>query len=117
MSNTIQSQLPQGPGWSPAGGEFWVRGNFIYWSDGDVGDLRLGQGPCSVGFGNYEGVEDFSAWTDEHRAEVKKSFAKRRDEWARQAAEAEAARIKLVESARKKLTEEEFLAVVAEGRC
>ncbi len=39
--------IKEGPGWSPDGGEFWVRDGYLYWSDGtrwDMtnGDIRIG---------------------------------------------------------------------------
>lgn len=34
--------LPNGPGFSPDGGRFWVKGNLLYWKDGEVWDMTEG---------------------------------------------------------------------------
>ena len=34
--------LPDGPGWSPDGGKYWVNDNVVYWHDSDVSDLNEG---------------------------------------------------------------------------
>lgn len=70
--------LPDGPGWSPDGGYFWVKGDTLYWEDGATWDMNDG---CviRVGFGPYE-CENFSAWTDEQRAAALAAAAERREQ-------------------------------------
>lgn len=34
--------LPNGPGFSPDGGRFWVKDNLLYWQDGEVWDMTEG---------------------------------------------------------------------------
>jgi hypothetical protein len=109
--------MPDGPGWSPDGGYYYVRDGMIYWSDGEVGDTRKGQGPCRLGVNSdYSHVEDFSQWSDEKRAAVLAETMRKRAEYAaiRKAAYEEMER--LVEIARGKLTEDEFNAVMEYGR-
>lgn len=108
-------EVPNGPGWSPDGGNYWAKDNVLYWHDGDI--TKLGPGiAVRLGFpGSNDNGEDYSAWTDEHRAEVKAKFAADRAEYKRKQEEEEAVNEKLVESAKAKLTEDEFDAVVALG--
>lgn len=108
--------MQEGPGWSPDGGRFWVRAGFIYWENGDIGDISKGQCPGRIMPGGNNHGEDFSAWTDEHRAKVKKQWAEQRaaqkqsqDAWLEK-------HERLVASARGKLTAEELEAVLYEGR-
>ena len=70
--------LPDGPGWSPDGGYFWVKGDTLDWEDGATWDMNDG---CviRVGFGPYE-CENFSAWTDERRAAALAAAAERREQ-------------------------------------
>lgn len=35
-------KFPDGPGWSPDGGGYTVRGDVLTWDDGDVWDMRDG---------------------------------------------------------------------------
>lgn len=108
--------MRDGPGWSPDGGKFWVRGGFIYWEDGSIGDISKGECPCRVMPGGYDHSEDFSAWTEEHRAEVKKQLAEQRAEQKRTEDAWLEKHSRLLASAREKLTAEEFQAVIYEGR-
>lgn len=115
--NDVQkTEWPQGPGWSPDGGRYWIKGHFIYWHTGHVGDLRDGA-VFRVMPGGYQHDEDYSAWTDEHRAQVRKEWEERRDAAKAEAEAAEKIRQGHLASARAKLTDEEWHAVVEEGRC
>lgn len=108
--------MDQGPGWSPDGGYFWVRGDFIYWADGEVGQISKGNFPCRQGFGDYSNVEDFSAWSDKKRASVLAETIRKRDEYKSAQNKYYTKRSELVAAARAKLTEEEFSAVWEAGR-
>ena len=66
--------LKQGPGWSPDGGKFWIDNDKIYWHDGDIDDISL---PIRVMPG-YSHDEDYSQWSDEHRAMVKAEWVEKR---------------------------------------
>lgn len=116
--NNDQNQIhewPQGPGYSPDGGKYWIKGHFIYWHDGQVGDLRDGL-MIRVMPGGYHHDENYSAWSDEHRAKVKQEWAEKRAAWKKEAEEAEARRQVHLASARAKLTDDEWNAVLVEGR-
>lgn len=108
--------MKQGPGWSPNGGKYWVRDDFIYWHDGNVGQISKDEVPCRVGMHGCEHDEDYSAWTDEHRAAVKKESDDKRSMWRQMELDSIKAREILVASAKLKLTEDEFNAVFNEGR-
>jgi len=78
-------RLPEGPGWSPDGGKFWVKGDLLYWHDGTIWDMRDG---CIIRSMHYD-----------------------HDEYAKIKAEDDcynAERTRLRESARAKLTPEEI---------
>lgn len=109
-------KLPDGPGWSPDGGDFWVKGDLLYWSDGSIWDMRDGgmirtmpDGPTPES--EWHKYENFSAWSDEKRAEaVAENMAKRED--AKKQQDEEMARIKLLcISAKSKITQEEYEAI------
>ena len=98
-------RLPEGPGWSPDGGKFWVKGDLLYWHDGTIWDMRDG---CIIRSMHYDHDEDYSAWSDDKRAAV---LAENRAEYAKIKAEDDcynAERTRLRESARAKLTPEEI---------
>ena len=99
-------RIPDGPGWSPDGGKFWVNGGVLYWEDGDAWDMTSG-GVIRTGLGPYT-HEDYSAWTDERRAEVHAEWVAHRQKWKQQRDAEEAARRALIKSAKAKLTPEEF---------
>jgi hypothetical protein len=105
--------LPQGPGWTPDGGVFWVRDNFIYWPDGDIWDMNKGQIPCRTWDpGNLDKTEDFSQWSDEKREAIR---AQKEAECAEHKARIDAhyARIKeIAERVTAGFTQEEIDAVV-----
>jgi hypothetical protein len=69
------SILPDGPGWSPDGGKFWVKGGFVYWFDGEV---TINNGFLRCMPGGYEHDNNYSAWTPEYREMIKEFFIKRR---------------------------------------
>lgn len=105
-----------GPSWSPDGGSFWRKDGKLYWEDGDItedgGMMR--EMPTMTPESEWHKFEDFSAWTDEHRSKVKAEKAAERaaakkahDEWV-------AGIRALQESAKAKLTPEEYEAVQME---
>ncbi len=100
----INRNLPEGPGYSPDGGACWIRAGKIYWADGDV--TNVGNG--FIRYMPMEEGEDYSAWTDEHRAKVKSESDAKREAYNREY-EAEEKRVEaLKESARLKLTDKEI---------
>jgi len=103
----VMREWPQGPGFSPDGGCFWSRGGKLYWEDGEITeDTIIFRGmPMTSG-------EDYSAWSDEKRAEVKASVAQRRADEAKEQRRNSVVRKKLYDQAVAKLTEEELWAVV-----
>ena len=108
-----ESPLPDGPHWTPDGGRFWAKGGKYYWPDGDVTTnqpLRLWDTNVTP-----ESVEDYSAWSDEKRAAVVAESKRKRDDMQKQMEEYEERRQKLIDSARAKLTPEEFAAVFESG--
>jgi hypothetical protein len=106
--------MNQGPGWSPDGGRFWVRGTNIYWEDGSIGDLTTGRGvPCRVGIHNTFHNEDYSKWTDEQRAQVAARHEEARKKNKAEMDEFWKENERLCKSARAKLTEEEWDAVIS----
>ena len=50
--------LPDGPGWSPDGGKYWVNDNRVYWHNGVMLDLREG-GVFRIMPGGYEHSENY----------------------------------------------------------
>jgi hypothetical protein len=102
--------LPEGPGWSPDGGRFWVKDGKSYWEDGDITDLSIEGHLFRTMPGNASG-EDYSAWSEEKRSAEKAKNALLRDRYAKEVAELSERDKMLVESARSKLTEDEFEAV------
>lgn len=108
--------ITDGPNWSPDGGYFWKRDGKLFWEDGEITDVPQDQ---VIGFRLMPGhvhCEDFSQWTDEHRAEVKEAFRLRRETNRKMMALVEENRQRLVLSAKRKLTKAEFKAVLEEGR-
>ena len=104
--------MNQGPGWSPDGGYFWVRGHEIFWEDGSIGDITTGKGvPCRVGIGAPPTIEDYSQWTDEHRARVVAETKARRANWKKAEVRAWRKGGLLRDSARAKITKEEWDAI------
>jgi hypothetical protein len=101
--------VPDGSGSSPDGGAFWAKDNIIYWHDGAVTHLARG-GLIRVSYCGGTDGEDYSAWTDEKRAEV---LAKATAEWEADHVERLAefnVRTALRRSAKAKLTPEEISA-------
>ena len=76
-------RLPDGPGWSPDGGKFWVKGDLLYWSDGSVWDMRDG-GIIRTMPNGYQHDEDYSSWSEERRSAT---LSAARVEYARYAEE------------------------------
>lgn len=106
-----QMNLPDGPGWSPDGGKFWVKGDVLYWEDGDVWDMTDG-GVIRLAGGPFH-HEDYSEWSDEKRAEVRAIHAaSRKIQKVNDRARKKELKA-LQKSARKKLTDAEFAAVLA----
>lgn len=97
-----------GPGWSPDGGAFWRKDGKIYWEDGEITD---GNEMIREMIGVKSDGEDYSVWTNEHRARVKAEKAAERAE-AEMAHEKWVAEVRVLqESAKAKLTVEEYEAV------
>lgn len=99
--------LPDGPGWSPDGGQFWVKGDSLYWHDGDVTDLSAG---CALRTmpGGYQHDDNYSLWTDEERALIKAESDKRYAVKLQEEQVREANRDSLRSSAKSKLTADEI---------
>jgi len=105
--------LQEGPGFSPDGGRLFVREGVIYWANGDVTpaegpQIMIRYMPCDDG-------EDYSLWTDDQRARRREEGTRQREDYQAQEEADRAAEEALVESARGKLTEEEFQAVCNYG--
>jgi hypothetical protein len=111
---------PQGPGWSPdcGGFNFWVRGDKMFCDDGTIIPLDYGTlfrtMPVDIPESDWHKHEDCSAWSDEKRAEVVARVAVERaaaklayDKWV-------AGIRALQESARAKLSDEEYEAMQME---
>jgi hypothetical protein len=107
--------MNQGPGWSPDGGYFWVRGSKMYWEDGDVWELKPGKAPVIRLAVHKVNCEDFSKWSDEKRRATLAARKAEIEENRRRENRALARRDALVYSARKKITKDEFDAVVSLG--
>jgi hypothetical protein len=59
-------KLPDGPGYSPDGGRYWVKGNLLFWSDGGIWDMNEGGLIRTLPeLGMH--AENFSLWSDEKR--------------------------------------------------
>ena len=113
-NGTIHSIISQGPGYSPDGGNLWRRGNLIYWDDGQVTNLEE-HVSYIIRYMRLTNGEDYSKWTDEQRAKAKSERANQIARHKARVEELTAARDKLVESARVKITIEEFEAVCSLG--
>jgi len=114
-TDTTKRWLPDGPGYSIDGGYYWVRGDSIYFNNGQVFPNRF----CPMRLGPIEPqpgtVEDFSAWSDEKRAAV---LAESEARWAEAEAREQTAyesRKALCIAARAKLTADEWYAVYHAG--
>ena len=101
--------IPDGSWFSPDGGDFTTKGGTLYWNDGDVTTLKPGCVVRTIPAMHF--VENPSTWTPEHRAEVRAETAKRRAQYQAEQAEDDARLNGHIESARAKLTDEEFEAV------
>lgn len=111
--NTLKSpHIPQGPGIIVRGPRYWRKGNKFYWEDGSVTEvphvaerkIMFINPYCSHKF-------DYSKWTKKERAAVKakhKAEIKAADDARKKET---SARLALVKSAGKKLSELEFDAV------
>ena len=60
--------IPDGPGWSPDGGEYWVRDGKVYWEDGTVRELSKSLFRTMPG--GYQHANDYSAMITESDAIV-----------------------------------------------
>lgn len=114
LGGAIHSTIEQGPGYSPDGGNLWREGNLIYWEDGDIVNLEQHHSYIIRYMRLTNGV-DYSKWTDEQRETAKKEKAERIAKHKARVAELTAKRDGLVESAKAKLTIEEFEAVLSLG--
>lgn len=98
------SWLEDGPGWSPDGGQYWVRDGKAYWHNGDVTDLSKGLWFRTMPFKH---TENYSLWSEEERAarwaKTQADNLAYRNEEDRK----EAVRRALRKSARAKLTDDE----------
>lgn len=105
-----------GPGWSPDGGSFWRKDGKIYWEDGAICDdgwiREMPDDPIPES--EWHKYEDYSAWSDEKRAEVKAQNKIEREQYeASMKLWADGIRA-LRASAKTKLTEEEWDAMNTE---
>lgn len=104
---------PNGPSWSPDGGSFWRKDGKLYWEDGDItedtGMIR--EMLYSIPESDWHKYDDFSAWSDEKRAEVKAAKQTERDKYEAETKAWEDAIRALKASAKAKLTEDEWEAV------
>jgi len=98
-----------GPGFSPDGGNYWEKDGVLYWEDGDI--TVLGPNVWLRTMDVSTGI-DYSAWSDEERAAVKEKWRLKRiaakDQYDAGWAECQ----RLVESAKAKVTEEEWDALI-----
>jgi hypothetical protein len=109
--------LPDGHYFSPGGGLFYVRDNVAYWEDGCVFPLDRGDGSClAILYMDMDSGEDYSQWSDEKREAVAAEKAEQRRSWTEERAVEETKLQALRDSAREKLTPQEYDAVVVEGR-
>lgn len=104
--------FPEDGHWySPDGGSCFVKDGNIYWASGEVmpntGIRRMMK---------VEHGEDYSQWSEEKRANVLAETIKKREAYEQQRQEYYIKQGLLIESARTKLTEEEFAAVFESGR-
>lgn len=109
LNSMNERHLADGPHWSPHGDYFWAKGGKYYWPDGDITDSP----PCVTwdSGSDKSHVEDYSAWTDKHRAKVKTEIAAQEAEIQRQAAEYVAKRDAIAKPIVDALTEEQIDAV------
>lgn len=63
--------LPDGPGYSPDGGNFWCKGELVYWEDGEVTKLSDGVFRAL----SYTTGVDYSQWDDIKRAAARAEYA------------------------------------------
>lgn len=110
----MNEYIPQGSGFSPDGGYCFRKGNLLYWKDGDITDLSAGD--FMIRYVQESIGEDFSAWTDEERSKVRAATLAKRDAWRKKEALENIEREELQASAKAKLTDAEFAAVVYLGR-
>lgn len=105
--------MTDGPYFSPDGGHFWVKDGTAYWEDGSVmKDIAM----CIFRYMPYEGGEDYSQWTDNHRAGMRAEYERKRDACNAKQLKQEGEWKQLRESAREKITEKEYDAILEEGR-
>lgn len=111
--------LPEGPGYCLGGRYFDKEAGKLYWNDGTITELE--DGVERFGWAQPDGVR-YSEWDDAKRAEVRAECERKRKEWEienerreREWQEVKSKHDALVESARAKLTPEEFEAVKEEG--
>jgi hypothetical protein len=104
---------PNGPSWSPDGGSFWRKDGKLYWEDGSITDDggMMREMPTPIPESEWHLYEDYSAWSDEKRAEVAAARKAEREQ-AKSAHDEWVAVIRALQaSAKAKLTEEEYEAV------
>lgn len=99
--------LEDGPGYSPDGGSFWRKGNQIFWSSGDITDLKDG---LMFRFMKASG-EDYSEWSDQKREQVKMEYAEKRRKYKKQMEDHKEWVDFHVDAAESKLTDDEKTAL------
>ena len=104
--------LPNGGGWSPDGGSFWVRDHKAYWATGEITDLSQTGMAFRVGSSGDSKGEDYSKWTDEQRAKAEANTNREQAELRDTLRKMNVDRLALAKSARQKLTDAEWRAVV-----
>jgi hypothetical protein len=101
---------------SPDSGYFVCRGGMIYWEDGEVWSVKKSREAIFRYMPVTSAPEDYSKWTKEKRDEVVKHYRVLQAEETLRIQADNDDRQRLVNSARSKLTEDEFNAMLEEGR-
>ncbi len=115
ISPVVGWRIEDGYWWTPdCGQRFIAKGDSLFFEDGGVvpNDGRV------MRLMSYEpgAFEDFSAWSDEKRAEVAEDWRQRREAATREREAHDAQRAILVASAEAKLTDDEKDALMEEYR-
>ena len=113
-------RLPDGPGWSPDGGDFWVNGDLLYWNDGSVWDMNDGgvirtMPGDPIPESEWGKYENYSGWSDEKRSALLAKAKADHDEMMAQDMSYQDEQDALIASAKAKLTTEEYGAVFDSG--
>lgn len=106
-----------GPGSSPDNGSFWRKGGRIYFEDGSVFDdagFVQRESLFEIPESEWHKYENYSAWSDEKRAEVMAAKKAERDKYEAEVKVWEDEVRTLKASAKAKLTEDEWEAVNTE---